>query len=837
MADQTGSPKPPKRVALDAAREELDVLDNLSDGVYAHIADLSKRPQLHGRVDNTELALQEHRHARLKAYKELAHSCYGRTIKGAEVDEDNRPRGSFTFRITQANVGYPEKGCFVIARNSALASELVTAQPGDERDVTTSARDRFFNVSEVRTFDGPVSLLSPSQEPNFHVMSLRAIGSQKPLVLEDLRGTARALVAPGQTEERQPLDIASSAADPTGLNNWYGIHLGDSEDVSLGHQFFTRTTTGQERGLNNPRGLTFIEGIAGAGKTSVALGRLKYFANFSTGEETERHGLQNAPSADFSPIGMVGFVLSPSLKRYLKETANALDLTRLPIKDFEEFRTDLSGRYGIADRFRRSKAEVAAIRSRVGWLRGVDAVMARAAAISLRGVLNKAPNTPKSVANAVLRIADELASAEPHLNSKFFNMNGLANRIATVVADAELREREAAAHQEFQVKETTDPERRRREERALEFEMRRIQQEAEKKTLSPLSRSLISGLTSHDLISPAIMLDEFSRLVQQAFGGQLQETDVREINEAVTQLRLTLHQAAEKRTLADADIVTLVALAAMIAEGFEYSVPTGSFSHLYRMRRCTAVFIDEVQDFSEIEIVLMGMAAAGTYHQITLSGDRCQRLQSRGAENYDNLFPLIPRAQHNPSIFLDINFRQRPELDVLSAGFRSLVQGDTKVSFDADKTTHPAALYKYTTRERMAEFALERIRSVPRHATIAVIVPSSSGVETWFDLLEEDLAAYHRPALMSRRDDLTRRFTIHFTEVLETKGLEFDVVIVPDLGAFDLDSAIGRNQAYVAVSRPKHALILGCDDKCIAKPAIEILKRSCLIRIEDLPSH
>jgi hypothetical protein len=276
MADQTGIQKSSRQVALDAAREELEVLDTLSAGVSGHIADLSKRPQFHGKVDNTELALQEHRYARLKAYEELAHSCYGRTVKGTEVDEDNRPRGSFTFRITQANVGYPEKGCFVIARNSALASELVTAQPGDERDVSTPTRDRFFNISEVRTFDGPASLRSPNQEPNFRLMSLRAIGSQKPVVLDDLRRAVHALLAPGQSEDQQPREIAPSG-DPAWLNDWYGIYLGDSEEVSLGHQFFTRTTTGQERALNNPRGLTFVEGIAGAGKTSVALGSTEVF--------------------------------------------------------------------------------------------------------------------------------------------------------------------------------------------------------------------------------------------------------------------------------------------------------------------------------------------------------------------------------------------------------------------------------------------------------------------------------------------------------------------------------------------------------------------------------
>jgi superfamily I DNA/RNA helicase len=90
---------------------------------------------------------------------------------------------------------------------------------------------------------------------------------------------------------------------------------------------------------------------------------------------------------------------------------------------------------------------------------------------------------------------------------------------------------------------------------------------------------------------------------------------------------------------------------------------------------------------------------------------------------------------------------------------------------------------------------------------------------------------------MSRRDDLTRRFNIHFTEIRETKGLEFDVVIVPNIGSFALDTVVGRNQAYVAISHPKHGLILGCSDEFVARPAIEALEKNNLICIRDIPSH
>jgi superfamily I DNA/RNA helicase len=122
-------------------------------------------------------------------------------------------------------------------------------------------------------------------------------------------------------------------------------------------------------------------------------------------------------------------------------------------------------------------------------------------------------------------------------------------------------------------------------------------------------------------------------------------------------------------------------------------------------------------------------------------------------------------------------------------------------------------------------------------ATIAVITPTVAEAQFWFDLLEEELGAYHRAALMSRRDDLTRRFNVHFTEVRETKGLEFNVVILPDIGSFALDSDIGRNQAYVAISRAKHSLLLGCAAELIEKPEIKSLERNGLVNFQDIPTH
>ena len=253
------------------------------------------------------------------------------------------------------------------------------------------------------------------------------------------------------------------------------------------------------------------------------------------------------------------------------------------------------------------------------------------------------------------------------------------------------------------------------------------------------------------------------------------------------------------------------------------------------MRKHTAIFIDEVQDFTEIEIVLMGMSATSSYNQITLSGDRHQQLQSSGAQNFEDLFPWIPRSARNRTIFLDQNFRQRPELAALSLGFRSIILGDDRVESWKGLSFIPASMYRYEERERMSDFIVSRVRELPHHATIAIIVPTASEAQRWFDLLDDNLGTYHRPALMSRRDDLTKRVNVHFTEVRETKGLEFDAVIVPDVGVYELDDPIGRNQLYVAISRAKQSLMIGCANGSIGRSDIRKLEQEGLVLTRDIP--
>jgi hypothetical protein len=815
-----------------ASKEELATLDKLSQGLSATISELVRqRPTFDRTNSHTEIAIHESRYSTLKGYEELAKHCYGRTVAGEEIDEDGRPQRQFVYRITQANVGFIDGGCNVLARNSPIASKLVTANLGDESEINAPKGLRYLTAREVRTFDGPTSLLSSTQKPNFRSMTLSLLGRRTPITVQNIRAFVHSLagkLAVGEGQDAATLidvrpgkpPIEAPQDDPTWLENWENVYLGDSETSSLGHQFFTRTTPKQENALNNPRGLTVVEGVAGSGKTSIALGRLKFFANFATGEQREHYGLRNARLADFSPNNMIGFVLSHSLKRYLKETAAALGLEHLPIRDFQEFRFDLSNRFGLTKKFKRSQSRVLPCRTKLAWLLALDGAMARAMSKKLSLFARTAHEIQPSVRDAILKVADNLAATTPDIAQIKFRLHGLAAELATTVINAEFRAREMVVQQRL------NSETNRNIRYDLRKQLEQIAREEERRSVSPLARTVLGLANVGDLVGEVARSPDFATFVAKLFESQT-ECSALETADALASFAAAMSSEGDRvREVTDADSVALVALAAMVADGFDLSEAP---AQLYQVRRNTAAFIDEFQDFTEIEVLLMGMVVTDDYRQITLSGDRRQQLQAMGVGDFRNLFPLISRASRNQPVFLDHNFRQRKDLRILSAGIRSVLQEDPEKAVE-EYSGSPATLHTFKAEAEMAQFILQRILTVDAYATVAVIMPSEMEARRWYDLLQEDLAAFHRPALLSHRDDLTRRNDIHFTEVREAKGLEFDVVIVPDIASFDLRSVIGLNQLYVAVSRPRHALTLGCDQTAIDRDAVQKLTATGFVK-------
>jgi superfamily I DNA/RNA helicase len=99
--------------------------------------------------------------------------------------------------------------------------------------------------------------------------------------------------------------------------------------------------------------------------------------------------------------------------------------------------------------------------------------------------------------------------------------------------------------------------------------------------------------------------------------------------------------------------------------------------------------------------------------------------------------------------------------------------------------------------------------------------------------MKDGLDGCFRNPVLSERSRLTERFKTHFTTPLDAKGLEFDVVVIPDISEFSEDDPIEINGLYVAVSRSRYALLLGCASTCADRGIVHRLLQAGHLRVKS----
>jgi DNA helicase IV len=258
--------------------------------------------------------------------------------------------------------------------------------------------------------------------------------------------------------------------------------------------------------------------------------------------------------------------------------------------------------------------------------------------------------------------------------------------------------------------------------------------------------------------------------------------------------------------LTSADLDLLLCLHQIAGRGFKGSPATASEPTFYQ-----SVFIDEVQDFTEQQVFLMAEQARPEYRAVTVAGDLAQKLHNGSCIAVRACFP----SHKLEYVKLTENLRQAesPGLALFSACFREVAHGD------GDGLERAVACLEDVTevgrpRMRVCESAadlderiLKELEDVPSTQTLAVVFPSKECATAVFDRLKSSLATRMITAELSSHVDLSKRFVRHFAEVENTKGLEFDVVILPMLEMFDLDRELDRNRLYVAVTRARKRLV------------------------------
>jgi hypothetical protein len=389
------------------AKAEIEQIDQIQARLEQAIRESyeairTQNPRIPGYRGDIEMGVSLHnqRLSQVNALEEIRRRGYGRVAFVTEIDGAGGPKKVSVFRVSQANANLPEAS--IVARNGRMGSAIVSCNPGEEFEVRVPGGERFFIATALIELEGTTDLLQ--HRPEIKLARFRVTDDPTVDVIRDVRSFVENL--PARTVLPPPLQPAVEAEElPRELErfelywpiDWSRVILADEPEAALGAQFFTRTTLQQEDAIKAVRGLTVVHGIAGTGKTSVALGRLKFFSNFRSGEHLEEHGLSTGDWIDFDSKDMIGFVLSPSLVQYLRQTAEDLEL-HMKIVDFEEFRNQerLSRRL-FGRPFRRSPARNPSVQKTIRWLRSLaevgSQIIADQVEVIQREALSK-PDTP-----------------------------------------------------------------------------------------------------------------------------------------------------------------------------------------------------------------------------------------------------------------------------------------------------------------------------------------------------------------------------------------------------------------------------------------------------------
>ena len=278
-----------------------------------------------------------------------------------------------------------------------------------------------------------------------------------------------------------------------------------------------------------------------------------------------------------------------------------------------------------------------------------------------------------------------------------------------------------------------------------------------------------------------------------------------------------------KFKLADEDIDLLLCLSHLMGRGLKQ----GGLKQLQEPTFYQAVFVDEVQDFTEQQVFLMVEQANPKYRAVTVVGDIAQKLHHGSSIDLKACFP----GQPVPHVKLTENLRQAeaPGLALFSACFRAVLQGgEPPQPALADKAKQQGAtlirprIQVCETDELMDARILEALVSAKRHQTVAVLFPDSVTAVKVYKRLEVELRERMVEAELSEKVNLARRHVRHFADVANSKGLEFDVVLLAGVDQYDLSNSSHINRLYVGITRARQNLVLLSGTKTLAPQLAEV---------------
>lgn len=808
---------------------ELDTVSRFVDAVSAEYASVVGTNAINAAAHGVAVAgLLENQRKSAELLRELLDAGYGKVVTVELADGSRRQ-----YRIAQANrsalTDLKGRELTVVARLAPLASRLVSAVVGDVVELPMIGQCGVVAIN----------LLDRSQhcpKDDFIAIEFDSIDLQSTMGLQHLRaafaewlgGWSRLTDADSTIGEADDLADSMSSTDMP-------------EEISLGSRFYTRTTRAQEELIGKLwGGLVIVEGVAGSGKTSVALGRLKslHDSQFGYVEEDgeEKHDLFFASRNE-----MVGFVRHAQLVEYLKAAIDELNLSGVPVREFKELQSQmilqrasvlqlrLPGRKGGSKARAVSTILPDAIEGRMVWLRIVAGEIQKRYLAAIRERLaDSAGWWTEFDGKATYFGAREVGEVD--FSTLFAGAwRRAASEIENFAAGFGSESRQLPLDRFIQrLKRTYDAIYEMVEDRSkwyltLEREWTHSRPAGfTGEAYNPLLGANYAGQFSSQLKRMRDRFREQARRVLHVdsadegqwlpkladwYGDALDASSASEF--AGKDVVDTIRQRVRQNQLSNADINLLLAIATTMSRGHEYRSDDQKrlAAPLSEPKFNSAVFIDEVQDFTEIEVFLMTSMADPQRNAVTVVGDFKQQLYGGTVRELAACFPFAqPSELHSATLV--VNKRQHPVLAEFSARLRTAITAKGTLSVlnvQANAQLEELWVGEQDLAVRLADI----VASIPSTKSVAVIAPNAELARQLEEAARPHIESQFRETCFSFDNrDLVKRLYVHFTEPKPTKGLEFDVVIAPYFNHFDLQEPLQAHAAYVTVSRPRERLVL-----------------------------
>jgi DNA helicase-2/ATP-dependent DNA helicase PcrA len=217
------------------------------------------------------------------------------------------------------------------------------------------------------------------------------------------------------------------------------------------------------------------------------------------------------------------------------------------------------------------------------------------------------------------------------------------------------------------------------------------------------------------------------------------------------------------------------------------------------------IAIDEAQDLSVAEVKVL-LESTTTARSVTVCGDSAQRLVfDNGFTSFD---ALLGEAGYSRQVVRPLGLSYRSTAEVMRLA-RAVLGPLAPPAEPAARPGEPVELHRFDEMGPAVAFLAEALRSLMGRepiAQVALLSRHAAQADGWYAAL----AQAEVPALRRvRRDDFSFKPGIDVTDVAQVKGLEFDYVVLLDVGATSYPPTLeSRHLLHIGATRAAHQLWL-----------------------------